>query len=139
MRIFMIAAAIVALVANSASADKRLTLGMEIVQNARQQCEDFENGQFHSAEKTVTLDDITGDGRPEELVDASQFSCSTASSLWGGSGGTYLWVIVDGKTVVEDGKVPSIDLDKLGEEANAVNQRWKARYGYEYPDSFEPL
>jgi len=48
-------------------------------------------------------------------------------------------VIVDGKTVVEDGKVPGVDLDKLGEEANAVNQRWKARYGYEYPDSFEPL
>ena len=98
VRIVMIAAAIVALVANIASADKRLTLGMKIVQNARQQCEDFENGQFHSAEKTVTLHDITGDGRPEELVDASQFSCSTASSLWGGSGGTYLWVIVDGKT-----------------------------------------
>ena len=50
VRIVMIAAAIVALAANSASADKRLTIGMEIVQNARQQCEDFENGQFHSAD-----------------------------------------------------------------------------------------
>ena len=48
-------------------------------------------------------------------------------------------VIVDGKTVVEDGKVPGVNLDKLAEEANAVNQRWKVRYGYEYPDSFEPL
>jgi 5-methylthioadenosine/S-adenosylhomocysteine deaminase len=48
-------------------------------------------------------------------------------------------VIVDGKTVVENGKVPGVDLEKLVEEANAVNQRWKARYGYEYPESFEPL
>jgi len=48
-------------------------------------------------------------------------------------------VIVDGKTVVENGQVPGVDLEKLADEANAVNQRWKARYGYEYPDSFEPL
>jgi cytosine/adenosine deaminase-related metal-dependent hydrolase len=48
-------------------------------------------------------------------------------------------VIVDGKTVVENGNVPGVDIEKLSEEANAVNQRWKARYGYEYPDSFEPL
>ena len=48
-------------------------------------------------------------------------------------------VIVDGKTVVENGQVPGVDLGRLVEEANDVNQRWKARYGYEYPDSFEPL
>ena len=44
------------------------------------------------------MEDVTGDGQPEEIVDASQFSCSTAASFWNGSGGTYLWVIVDGKT-----------------------------------------
>jgi cytosine/adenosine deaminase-related metal-dependent hydrolase len=48
-------------------------------------------------------------------------------------------VIVNGKTVVENGQIPGVDLDRLVEEANDVNQRWKARYGYEYPDSFEPL
>lgn len=98
MRIIIIAAATVTLAANIAFADKRLTPGMEIVQKAKQECQNFENGQFHSTERSVTLHDITGDGRLEELVDASQFSCSTASSLWSGSGGTYLWVVVDGKT-----------------------------------------
>ena len=48
-------------------------------------------------------------------------------------------VIVDGKTVVENGQVPGVDLGRLVEEANDVNQRWKARYRFEYPDSFEPL
>ena len=48
-------------------------------------------------------------------------------------------VIVDGKAVVENGKVPGIDLAKLADEANEVNQRWKERNGYEYPDSFKPL
>jgi len=48
-------------------------------------------------------------------------------------------VIVNGKTVVENGQVPGVDLGRLVEEANDVNQRWKARYRFEYPDSFEPL
>ncbi|MBW2474136.1 MAG: hypothetical protein JRE56_06020 [Deltaproteobacteria bacterium] len=69
----------------------------QIVQNAKRDCNSFENGDFHSTEHAITLYDITGDGRPEEFVDASQFSCSTALTLWGGTGGTFLWVIVEGK------------------------------------------
>ena len=74
------------------------TIATEIVQKARSECIDFEVGKFNSTEGTITLHDLTGDGRPEEIVDASQFSCSTSASMWGGSGGTFLWVIVDGKT-----------------------------------------
>jgi 5-methylthioadenosine/S-adenosylhomocysteine deaminase len=48
-------------------------------------------------------------------------------------------VIVDGKIIVEGGKIEGIDLDRLAEEANKVNQAWKTRYGYKYPDSFNPL
>ena len=73
------------------------TIATEIVQKAKSECTDFEDGQFDSTEKTITLHDFTGDGRPEEIVDASQFSCSTSASMWGGSGGTLLWVLVDGE------------------------------------------
>jgi hypothetical protein len=69
----------------------------EIVQKAKQTCNDFENGIFQTTQKTITLHDITGDGRLEQFVDASQFSCSSALTLWGGTGGTYLWIVVDGK------------------------------------------
>ena len=48
-------------------------------------------------------------------------------------------VIVDGKTIVEKGKIEGINLDELAEKANKVNQRWKKRYGYIYPDSFDPI
>lgn len=75
-----------------------MPLATQLVQKAQQDCNAFENGLFHSTERTITLHDITGDGRPEEFVDASQFSCSTALTLWGGTGGTYLWVIVDEAT-----------------------------------------
>ena len=68
-----------------------------IFQKAIDECKSLDEGEFGSTEKSTTLQDLTGDGRPEQIVDASQFSCSSAASLWGGSGGTYLWVIVDGK------------------------------------------
>jgi hypothetical protein len=57
----------------------------------------LEGGQFHATEQTITLHDFTGDGQPKEIVDAAQFSCSTYASLWGGSAGTLLWALVDGK------------------------------------------
>ncbi len=68
-----------------------------IIQKAKSECAAINDGQFHSSEQTITLHDFTGDGRPEELVDASQFSCSTAASFGGGTGGAYLWVVVDGE------------------------------------------
>ena len=82
----------VTLAVSEVSADQE-----KIIQNAKNECISASNGKFYMSEQAVTLLDLTGDGKPEKIVDASQFSCSTALSLWGGSGGTYLWVIVDGK------------------------------------------
>ncbi len=86
-----------ALIPTIVSANEHYPLATEIVQNAKRDCNGFENGEFSATEKTITLHDLTGDGRPEEIVDASQFSCSTVASLWGGTGGTFLWVIAEGK------------------------------------------
>ena len=73
------------------------SIATEIVQKAKSECASFEGGKFNVTERAITLHDFTGDGQPEEVVDASRFSCSTVALLWGGSGGTFLWVIVDGK------------------------------------------
>jgi len=76
---------------------EHVTMTTEIVQTAKDECANFEGGKFNTTEKAITLHDFTGDGRPEELVDASQFSCSTSVSMWGGSGGTLLWVLAEGE------------------------------------------
>ena len=81
----------------AANASENETAATAIFQKAISECKGIDGGEFDSTERTTTLHDLTGDGRPEEIVDATQFSCSTAASLWGGSGGTYLWAIVDGK------------------------------------------
>ena len=43
----------------------------------------------------VRLIDLTNDAKLEELVDAPKLSYSSVLSLWGGTVGTYLRVIVD--------------------------------------------
>ncbi len=95
-RILYLALAIPFLFSTQLVADDTAVVN-DIVQKAKNECAAMDNGEFHTTEQTLTLHDFTGDGRPEELVDASQFSCSTALSLWGGTGGTYLWVVVDGE------------------------------------------
>jgi hypothetical protein len=81
----------------SAISGEHLASAAELVERAKNECARFDGGKFNATDKAITLHDFTGDGRPEEVVDASQFSCSTSASMWGGSGGTLLWVLVDGK------------------------------------------
>jgi len=45
-------------------------------------------------------------------------------------------VVVDGRTVVENGRIPGLDEEKLAREADEVNQRWAMGTGLEYPVSF---
>jgi cytosine/adenosine deaminase-related metal-dependent hydrolase len=48
-------------------------------------------------------------------------------------------VIVDGKTVVEGGRIPGLDEEALAREANEVNRRWVEGTGMRYPQSFREL
>ncbi len=67
----------------------------KIIHKAEQDCSAFNSGEFSLTGGAVTLHDFTGDGKPEEVIDGSQFACSTALTLWGGTGGTLLWIIVE--------------------------------------------
>ena len=69
----------------------------QIVDRARKECNAIRNGEFHASDKAISRMDLTGDGREEEIVDASQFSCSTAAQPFCGTGGCPLTVIVDEK------------------------------------------
>jgi len=65
----------------------------QLVQQAREECNSFENGMFEHAPQALISMDLSGDGVSEQIVDASQFSCSSSLTLWGGTGGTFLWII----------------------------------------------
>ena len=96
MRIIIISLLLLIFVPGITRANEPSALALDILEKAKQDCNGFENGRFEATEKAVSLHDITGDGTPEEFVDGAQFSCSTALTLFGGTGGTYLWIVVNG-------------------------------------------
>jgi hypothetical protein len=85
----------VALMATPALAfDPAVTSVLDAAQN---ECRSFENGTLEVGENTVVEVDLTGDGKINYLVDASEMTCSTAASLFCGTGGCALTAVVDGK------------------------------------------
>jgi cytosine/adenosine deaminase-related metal-dependent hydrolase len=78
------------------------------------------------------------------LVNLSGFHTSLVddpikSMVYFGNQNDIETVIIDGKTIVEKGSIPGINLRELSMKANLVNQKWKERTGYKYPPSFQPF
>ena len=59
----------------------------EKVVQAQQACSDFENGQFALEWGAVTRVDLDGDLRPDWVLNEVFFACSSAASLYCGTGG----------------------------------------------------
>ena len=102
-----------------------------VVDQARQDCRDFEDGVLELTDDVLTRVDLTGDGEPDEVVDAHGFHCSTGG-LFCGTGGCPLTVIVDGMPteflakawqVVEWGAHPILLLQVHGSECGGTNLR----------------
>lgn len=68
-----------------------------IIEEAKLVCNQLDNGVF-DAGKAVTEIDLNGDGTADEIIDESLFGCSSAASLYCGSGGCALHAVV-GDTV----------------------------------------
>ena len=65
-----------------------------ILADAAKLCSEQDNGVFGS-EGAVRQIDLTGDGKPDTLVDEGIFTCSTAASLFGGSGGSMIHILAN--------------------------------------------
>jgi hypothetical protein len=59
----------------------------EKVEQAQQACSDFENGQFSLEWGAVTRVDLDGDLRQDWVLNETFFACSSAVSLYCGTGG----------------------------------------------------
>ena len=66
-----------------------------ILAEAAKACAELDGGVFAS-EGAVRQIDLTGDGTDDTLVDEGLFTCSTAASLYGGSGGSVIHVFANG-------------------------------------------
>lgn len=68
-----------------------------LIEEARADCKSFENGELTiEMDLAVTLVDVTGNGEVDEIVDSAAYACSSAASLFCGTGGCGLDVIAEG-------------------------------------------
>jgi hypothetical protein len=68
----------------------------EKVNLAQQACADFENGDFTMEWGSVARVDLDGDLRPDWVLNEVSFACSSAVSLYCGTGGCVSHFLVDG-------------------------------------------
>jgi len=66
-----------------------------ILADAAKACAEQDNGVFAS-EGAVRQIDLTGDDKPDTVVDEALFTCTTAASLYGGSGGSMIHIFANG-------------------------------------------
>jgi hypothetical protein len=70
----------------------------QLIDRASADCQSFENGEFDAGNAVSVIELSSQFGTVEaELVDESQFSCSSAASLYCGTGGCMLNLVLDGK------------------------------------------
>lgn len=68
----------------------------KVIEAAKKSCA-LQKGQFSAPEISTANVDLNADGKPDEIIDESKFTCSTAPLLYCGTGGCMLHLIVDGK------------------------------------------
>lgn len=62
------------------------------IEAARAACAGWENGELAVEDGAITEIDLTGDGQPETVLDESRLACSSALSLFCGTGGCMVHV-----------------------------------------------
>lgn len=90
------AAAVAVLVLWTAPAVAASGAASAVVEQARADCRNFENGRLEVGDPAISQIDLSGDGKADEIVDFRHFSCSSSASLFCGTGGCPVTALVDG-------------------------------------------
>lgn len=89
-----IVAALVAAPAMAADLPKSLRAEID---SAEQMCREIEGGRLELRQGALSIADLTGDGSADDWVlDQAYFDCSSAASLYCGSGGCGIFFAVNG-------------------------------------------
>jgi hypothetical protein len=95
-----ILAALVALTVSAGSAMAVSPEAQQLIDRAAADCQGFENGEFDRGDAVTEIELRSQFGTVNaELVDESQYACSSAASLYCGTGGCMLNLIVNGETM----------------------------------------
>ena len=82
----------------SAFAQERMdipTVLQEKIDQAEATCAEFDNGRFALEWGSIARVDLDGDGREDWVLNERKFSCSTAASIYSGTGGSMSHFLID--------------------------------------------
>ena len=68
----------------------------DVIAEARADCALFDDGELTVSDDAVAEVELTGDDTPEQILDTQGLRCSTAASLYCGTGGCSIFVIAGG-------------------------------------------
>ncbi|MXO50848.1 hypothetical protein GRI42_05955 [Erythrobacter gaetbuli] len=66
------------------------------IDEAASVCAELDGGKFAMEDAAIQRVDLDGDGDEDWALNESGFACSTAASMYGGTGGTMAHFLVDG-------------------------------------------
>ncbi len=69
----------------------------EVIAEAKAFCASFEGGTITVGPQAVHPVELTGEGKPETVIDWSGIDCSTMASPWGGTGGSTVTILIGGQ------------------------------------------
>ena len=104
----------------------------QVIAEARADCSDYRDGELILPDKPWPEIDLTHDGRMATIVDAHEFHCTTAATLWCGTGGCPVTVIIGGEPhefmakgwkVVDWSNIRVLLLEVHGSECGGTNLR----------------
>lgn len=75
-------------------------IASRLIDEARQNCASLDNGELGYQPGTIRLIDLNGDGVDDEIIDESTYTCTSSHTLFCGTGGCGLKVIV-GNRILE--------------------------------------
>lgn len=91
---------------------------------ARADCQGFENGVLTVESDALSLVDLDGDGIEDALLDSSKFICSSALSMYCGTGGCNLTAYVAGQAVDFLSKGWSVAANADGKPELSIGVHW---------------
>lgn len=96
---FLVLALSFAAPASAQSSDATEASVAAMIDQVRSDCASFESGKLTVTANAVTRTDLTGDGIDDAVVDTAGLECSSAASLYCGTGGCTLFLVTGAETM----------------------------------------
>jgi hypothetical protein len=104
----------------------QVATSQSVLDTASQECRSFETGEFSVSDAAIQTADLTGNGEPDQIIDAGEFTCTSMASAYCGTGGCSITAIVAGNAYEFLGSDWRVEPGKGGNPVLSMQIHWSA-------------